>query len=368
MNLLALQSDLSAQALLPLQQHLGMVAVFVASVVALLALDLGLLHRNPQAIGWKAAAAGVMFWVALGLAFNLTLYFLALEFLSQDPSPLVASGRLAATQVADPALVRSAAGGASLALALQWLAGYVVELSLSVDNLFVFVVVLRYFAIPAALQHRVLFWGILGAVVLRASFIGLGVAVLHQFEWVSAFFGLFLLGTGAKMLWHRGDDDLVEPSKTLGFRLLRRVLPLHPQFDGTHFFSRVDARLVATPLLAALVVIEFSDIVFAVDSVPAVLAITREPIVAFTSNIAAVLGLRAMYFLLAKAVDRFHLLKPALGLVLVFVGVKMAWHWWFEKPMLPVVASLSIVLGTVILGIALSLSIPPRVKTVPPAA
>ena len=367
-HLLALQVQPVGGALLPLQDHMPLVAIFVAAVVALLALDLGLLHRNPHAIGWKAAAAGVGFWVSLALAFNVSLYFIARHALFTDPAPLLTSARLTHAQALDATAVQAGAASGALDLALQWLAGYVVELSLSVDNLFVFVVVLRHFAVRPELQHRVLFWGILGAVVLRAVFIGLGVAVLHRFEWVSALFGLFLVGTGAKMLLVRGDDDLVDPAKTFGFRLLRRILPLHPQFDGTRFFSRVETRLVATPLLAALVVIEFSDIVFAVDSVPAVLAITREPVIAFTSNIAAVLGLRAMYFLLAKAVDRFHLLKTALGIVLVFVGVKMGWHWWYERPLLPVEISLSIVLGIVILGIVLSLAIPPRERAAPPLA
>jgi tellurite resistance protein TerC len=162
----------------------------------------------------------------------------------------------------------------------------------------------------------------------------------------------------------------VDPGRTLGFRLLKLVLPLQREFQGTRFFATVDRRVVATPLLGALVVIEFSDIVFAVDSVPAVLAITREPVIAFTSNIAAVLGLRAMYFLLANAVDRFHLLKPALGLVLTFVGFKMVWHWWYKAPLMPVSWSLAVVLGTVALGTALSLAVPPKTPdagTPPPA-
>ncbi|MFZ4723150.1 MAG: TerC/Alx family metal homeostasis membrane protein [Phycisphaerales bacterium] len=365
--LLATEANASAT-LLPLGAHVGFMAAFVGTVFALLVADLALFHRNPRPVGWKAALAGVGFWVLLGLAFNATLYVLAERWLKADPAPLIEAGRITAEEAASDSLVALAATNAAFDLALQWLAGYVIEMSLSVDNLFVFVVVLRYFAIPAALQHRVLFWGILGAVVLRALFIGAGVAVLHQFDWVAGVFGVFLLVTGVKMIAPGGGDDLVDPSRTVGFRLLKFVLPLQREFDGNRFFSRVDQRLVATPLLGALVVIEFSDVVFAVDSVPAVLAITREPIIAFTSNIAAVLGLRAMYFLLANAVDRFHLLKPALGLVLAFVGLKMTWHWWYGAPLMPVVAALSIVLGTVLLGIVLSLAIPPRAKAEPPAA
>ena len=353
--------------LLPVSQHAGFVGAFVGVVLALLVADLALFHRNPRPIGWKSALGGVGFWVALGLAFNGALLMLAARWLTADPAPLVEAGRITADQATVASAVATAANGASIDLAVQWLAGYVIEMSLSVDNLFVFVVVLRHFAVPAALQHRVLFWGILGAVVLRALFIGAGVAVLHQFDWVAGVFGAFLVLTGAKMLAPGGGDDLVDPGRTLGFRLMKLLLPLQREFDGNRFFSRLDDRLVATPLLGALVVIEFSDVVFAVDSVPAVLAITREPIIAFTSNIAAVLGLRAMYFLLANAVDRFHLLKPALGLVLAFVGVKMTWHWWFGAPLMPVVAGLSIVLATVALGVVASLATPPRTKPAPPA-
>jgi len=353
--------------LLPVTQHAVFLGSFLGVVFALLVADLALLHRNPKPVGWKAALAGVGFWVMLGLAFNGALLVLSERWLRADPTPLIEAGRLTIEEAASGSLVALAASSASIDLALQWLAGYVVEISLSVDNLFVFVLVLRHFAVPAALQHRVLFWGILGAVVLRAGFIATGVAVLHRFEWVAGVFGVFLAITGLKMLFRRGDDDLVDPARTLGFRLLRRVMPLQPAFAGNRFFARADRHLVATPLLAALVVIEFTDVVFAVDSVPAVLAITREPIVAFTSNVAAVLGLRAMYFLLATAVDRFHLLQPALGLVLAFVGVKMAWQWWTGDDLLSVVTSLATVLGTVALGIVLSLAVPPRGRSTPPA-
>lgn len=347
--------------LLPVGDHATLLGGFMVAVVALLVADLTLFHRNPKPVGWLAAAAGVAFWVALALCFNAGLYVFLGEWLRAHPQTLLNAGLLAADAVESPGDVASAASFAAVGLSMQWLASYVVEMSLSVDNLFVFVVVLRYFAVPAALQHRVLFWGILGAIVMRAVFIGAGVAVMHRFEWVAGVFGAFLLFTGLKMLAPGGGDGhMVDPARTVGFRLMKLVLPLQHGFDGTHFFSKANGRVVATPLLGALVVIEFSDVIFAVDSVPAVLAITREPLIAFTSNIAAVLGLRAMYFLLANAVDRFHLLKPALGLVLAFVGVKMAWQWWYQHPLMPIAASLSIVLGTVALGAILSLLVPPR--------
>ena len=362
MHALLAQAE-GAAMLLPVGDHWRLLGIFTATVLCLLVADLAIFHRNPRPVGWGAAAAGVAFWIVLALGFNAFLHFFANHWLMNHPDQLVQAGLLGAEEASSDSLVALAAHNASMDLTLQWLASYVIELSLSVDNLFVFVVVLRYFAVPASLQHRVLFWGILGAVVLRALFIGAGVAVLHRFEWVAGVFGAFLLLTGVKMLWPGGGDDMVDPARTLGFRLLKLVLPMHREFSGSRFFSRVDDRLVATPLLGALVVIEFSDVVFAVDSVPAVLAITREPVLAFTSNIAAVLGLRAMYFLLANAVDRFHLLKPALGLVLAFVGFKMTWHWWRGSPLLPVSTSLGIVLGMVLLGIVVSLLVPPKARS-----
>ncbi len=353
----------TASLLMPLESHWGLLAAFMGVMAVLLTLDLALFHRNPTVVTWKSAALGVAFWVSLGLAFNGLLWWLAADSLSNSPQRLVDAG-LVSGLAAPAADIAHAASTASRDIALQWLAGYIVELSLSVDNLFVFVVVLRYFAIPAALHHRVLFWGIVGAVVLRAVFISAGLAIIHQFDWVAGVFGAFLVVTGFKLMSINSGGAMMDPGRTLGFRLLKLFLPLHREFAGQQFFSRKDTKLVATPLLAALVVVEFSDIVFAVDSVPAVLAITREPVVAFTSNIAAVLGLRAMYFLLANAVDRFHLLKPALGIVLVFVGLKMTWQWWYGTPLLPIAVSLSIVVGIIALGSGLSLLLPAR--TSPP--
>jgi tellurite resistance protein TerC len=360
---LAPSTQAASTILLPIGDHWKLLGVFTGTVLCLLVADLAIFHRNPRPVGWLAAGAGVAFWVLLALGFNTFMFLFAADWLRANPQPLLQAGLLSTEEMQSDSIVALAADNAGMDLALQWLASYVIELSLSVDNLFVFVVVLRYFGVPGSLQHRVLFWGILGAVVLRALFIGAGVAVLHHFDWVAGVFGAFLLLTGVKMLSPKGGDEMVDPARTLGFRLLKLVLPLHREFAGSRFFSRVDERLVATPLLGALVVIEFSDVVFAVDSVPAVLAITHEPVIAFTSNIAAVLGLRAMYFLLANAVDRFHLLKPALGLVLAFVGLKMTWHWWTGVDLLSVPASLGVVLGTVAAGIVASFLVPPRKPT-----
>jgi tellurite resistance protein TerC len=357
----AVPASTASAILLPVTDHLPLLGGFMAVVIGLLVADLTLFHRNPKPVGWLAAAGGVAFWVVLALLFNAGLFVFIDGWLRAHPQPLLNAGLLTADAMASPSDVALAASNAAFDLSVQWLASYVIEMSLSVDNLFVFVVVLRYFAVPAALQHRVLFWGILGAIIMRAVFIGAGVAVMHRFEWVAGVFGAFLLFTGLKMLApSRGDGHMVDPGRTVGFRLMKLILPLHREFDGTHFFSKANGRIVATPLLGALVVIEFSDVVFAVDSVPAVLAITREPLLAFTSNIAAVLGLRAMYFLLANAVDRFHLLKPALGLVLSFVGVKMGWQWWYHEPLLPIGISLSVICGVIGASIALSLLFPKK--------
>jgi tellurite resistance protein TerC len=205
---------------------------------------------------------------------------------------------------------------------LEFLTGYLVEKSLAVDNIFVFVLVFAYFGIPSQYQHRVLFYGIIGALGFRAIFIALG-SVLMQYWLVVTVFGLFLIATGVKML--RAPEQKVDPDRNLLIRAFRRWMPVTPDLHGQRFFVRLNGRWHATPLLVALLFLEFSDIIFAVDSVPAIFAISREPLIVFTSNVFAILGLRAMYFLLAGAIERFHLLKYALASILIFVGLKMVW-------------------------------------------
>ena len=298
--------------LLPVTDHLPLLGGFMAVVIGLLVADLTLFHRNPKPVGWLAAAGGVSFWVVLALLFNAGLFVFIDGWLRAHPQQLLNAGLLTADEMASQSLVALAASNAAIDLSVQWLASYVIEMSLSVDNLFVFVVVLRYFAVPAALQHRVLFWGILGAIIMRAVFIGAGVAVMHRFEWVAGVFGAFLVFTGLKMLApSRGDGDMVDPARTIGFRLMKMVLPLHREFNGTRFFSKANGRVVGTPLLGALVVIEFSDVVFAVDSIPAVFAVTTNPFLVFTSNIFAILGLRSLYFVLAGMAASFLFMSDA---------------------------------------------------------
>ncbi len=270
-------------------------AAFTAGVLVLLALDLGVFHRRAHAVSFREASVWSVVWIALALAVNYAFYRYAAGEFGPD------AGRR---------------------LGLEFLTGYIVEKSLAVDNIFVFVMVFQYFAIPAIYQHRVLFFGILGALLFRAGFIAVG-SVLMQYGWVVALFGLFLVFTGVKMMLV--PDRGLEPEKNPLMRLFRRVVPIAPRLDGEHFLTRAGGRWMATPLLVALVFVEISDIIFAVDSVPAIFAITREPLIVFTSNVMAILGLRSMYFLLAGAVERFELLKYGLALVLVFVGLKMVW-------------------------------------------
>jgi tellurite resistance protein TerC len=243
--------------------------------------------------------------------------------------------------------------------ALEFLAGYVVEYSLSVDNIFVFVVVLTYFGVPAAYQHRVLFFGILGALVFRGIFIALGAALL-QFEWVVWLFGAFLVFTGAKMMG--GEGGPVEPHERWVIRQFRKRFPVTGGFHGQSFFAREGGKLHATPLFICLLFLEMTDILFAVDSVPAIFGLTREPFVVFTSNVFAILGLRNLYFLLAGAVGKFHFLKYGLGIVLVFVGLKMTvlnrlWHGHF-----PITWSLGFIVGVIAVSIALSLLFPKQAQ------
>ncbi|MCE9620354.1 MAG: TerC/Alx family metal homeostasis membrane protein [Planctomycetes bacterium] len=343
----------------PIANYSGFMSLFFLGIAALLTLDLGILHRSTKVIHWKSALKSVIGWTVLALLFNVFFWWLCKGWLAADPSVLAGSEYAAKDG-------SYSAAGAANQIGLQWLASYIIELSLSVDNLFVFVIIFRHFTVPAGLQYRVLFWGILGAVALRILFITAGIELIHRFEWLASILGAFLMLTGVKLIVKSSQEDHTDPSKSVGYKLLRRMMPLTNEFHGSLFFIRRNRRWVATPLFAALVVIDITDIIFAVDSVPAVLAITKEPIIAITSNIAAILGLRAMYFLLANAVDRFHLLKPALGLVLAFVGLKMVWSWWFATSLLAIHWSLAIVLGIIVLGAVGSLAFPPKIKDAAP--
>jgi tellurite resistance protein TerC len=239
--------------------------------------------------------------------------------------------------------------------ALEFLTGYVIELSLSVDNIFVFVIVFTFFGIPREYQHRVLFFGILGALVFRVIFISLG-AVLMKFHWVIWVFGGFLVLTGLKILF--APEKPLDPEKNPLLRLLRRFVPITPELHGQKFIVMKNGVRHGTPLLVALMAIEFSDIIFAVDSVPAIFAITREPLIVFTSNIFAILGLRSMFFLLSGVMHKFHFLKYGLGIVLIFVGLKMAWLNEAFGGKFPIVWSLGIIAGVLGSSVVISLLFP----------
>ena len=326
--------------LFPFAAYWWFYAGFTLFVLGLLALDLGVFHRQAHAVSVKEAFAWTLVWFSLALAFCAGLYFYA-----QWKFPL------------DPRLAGLNHAALASQTALEFLAGYVIEASLSVDNLFVFVVVLGYFAVPPQYQHRVLFYGILGALVFRALFISLG-AVLMQFHWVILLFGGFLILTGIKILF--APEKPIEPEKNPLLRILRRMLPVTPGLHGDKFLLRLNGVWHATPLFVCLVFIEVSDIVFAVDSVPAIFALTREPLIVFTSNAFAILGLRSLFFLLAGVMHKFRFLKYGLGVVLVFVGLKMVWLNAAFGGKFPISWSLGIIGAVLGATVALSWLLPAR--------
>lgn len=336
--------------LFPFAEYWWFYALFMLGVLALLALDLGVFHRQAHEVRPKEALGWSIFWVSLAMVFCFGFWKYAQWKLPQDPR-LLAAGM-------------SPEQGLALAnqTALEFLTGFVVEKSLSIDNVFVFVVVFSYFAIPAKYQHRVLFYGILGALVFRAIFISLG-AALMQFHWVIWVFGGFLILTGIKILF--APEKPIEPDKNPVIRLLKRILPVTPQLQGDKFLLKLHGVWHATPLFVALVFIELSDIVFAVDSVPAIFAITKEPLIVFTSNVFAILGLRALFFLLAGVMHRFWALKYGLGVILVFVGLKMVWLNEAFGGKFPVTWSLGIIGGLLTLSVVISFLFPK--PTVQPA-
>jgi tellurite resistance protein TerC len=337
--------------LFPFAEYWWFYGGFTLFVLLLLALDLGVFHRKAHEVSVKEAAAWSVVWVTLALTFNALFYYFMLQRFPADP-------RLMAVPGFNPTLAAKNA-------ALEFLAGYVVEYSLSVDNIFVFVVVLSYFSVPSRFQHRVLFFGILGALIFRAIFIGLG-AWLLRIEWIIWIFGAFLLYTGVRMMF--AEEKGVEPEQNAIIRVFRRFVPVTPELHGNHFFVVVDGVRHATPLFIALLFLELTDIVFAVDSVPAIFALTREPLIVFTSNIFAILGLRNLYFMLKGAIDKFHMLKYGLGIVLIFVGLKMVWLNRLYGGHFPITVSLGIIVGVIAASIVLSLLFPkpPSEEGVPP--
>jgi tellurite resistance protein TerC len=287
---------------------------FLAFVSALLIVDLLLVHRKPHAPSTKEAAIESAVWISIGLAFTGVMAFW--------------HGSQAAT---------------------EYISGYLIEKSLSVDNVFVWALIMSYFAVPRKYQFRVLFWGVFGALVLRFIFIFAGVELLERFEWMLFVFGGFLLITAFRMLRH-GDDDEVHPENNPVLRVVRRIVPSSTEYDGQKMFVRRAGKLLATPLFAVLIVIETSDVVFAVDSIPAILAVSREQFIVFSSNAFAILGLRALYFLLADLRDKFSYLQQGLAVILAFVGVKMIVAEWWHIPTPLSLGVIALVLAVAILA------------------
>ncbi len=289
-------------------------------IVVLLMLDILVLHRKPKVLKTRRAVMETLMWVAFGVAFGVSI--------------IVGFG--------------AKAGG-------EYFSGYLIEYSLSIDNVFVWALIFTFFAVPALYQHRVLFWGIFGALVLRAMFIFAGVALITKFEWILYIFGAFLIYTAIKLL--RGQDEEINPEESLAFRLVKRVVPSTPDLDGQKLFTKINGKRLATPLFAVLVLVETTDVLFAVDSVPAVLAVSREQFIVFTSNAFAILGLRALYFLLADLHARFTYLQQGLAIILGFVGIKMIIHKWLE---------ISGPVSLIVIGVVLVVAIVASLKLGPP--
>jgi tellurite resistance protein TerC len=296
-------------------------AIFAGVIVVMLAADLGIFRKRVREISIREALVRSAIWISVAALFNGAVYL----------------------------WVGEQAG-------LEFTAGYLLEEALSVDNLFVFVLIFTAFRVAPAHQHRVLFWGIIGAVVLRGVFIGVGVALVHRFHWVMIFFGLLLLYTAYKLFKGGDDDEEFNPDKNVAFRAFRRVVPAVPEFHGSKFFVRKDGKSYATPLLAVLVLVETSDVLFALDSIPAVFGVSNNPFVVYTSNIFAILGLRSMYFLLAGVMHKFRFLKTGLAVILAFIGGKMVLEHYVH---VSIGLSLGFIAVVLVASIVASIVLPP---------
>lgn len=265
-------------------------------VLSMLAVDLGVFHRRAHEVSIKEATVWSIVWISLAMLFNVGLY---LFWDKLSPTSNYSNSEAA----------------------LAFFTGYLIEKSLSVDNIFVFVLIFTFFAVPAVYQHRVLFWGILGALLMRGTLIAVGAVLLKEFHWIIYIFGAFLIFTGIRMAVHRNEE--MHPEQNPVVRLLRRIMPVTENYERDHFFIRRAGKLLATPLFLVLLVVETTDLIFAVDSIPAIFAVTNDPFIVYTSNVFAILGLRSLYFLLAGVIDKFYYLKLGLSVVLAFVGTKM---------------------------------------------
>ncbi len=309
--------------------------VFLSAILLFLALDLGIFNKNPHIIGAKEASKWTAGFVTISFLFSGVIYWLYSNSYIENPDglkPMTAS--------------------------IKYLTGYLIELSLSVDNIFIIAIIFSSFKIPKKHQHRVLFWGILGAIIFRGLMIYFGVIIINKFTWTTYLFGAFLIFTALKMLFTK-DDDEFNPKNSLVYKLLGKIIPITNHIEKDNFFVKTDSRLFATPLFVALIVIEVMDVVFALDSVPAILAITSDPFLVFSSNIFAILGLRSMYFFLAHMLEKFSYLEYSLIAILTFVGLKMLLKDFIEVPEW---VSLGVIALSLIIGVIVSLQISEKEK------
>jgi tellurite resistance protein TerC len=304
--------------------------IFIACVLVFLALDLGVFHKHEHVIRSKEASIWTAIWVTIALSFSGVIYWLFSSGLVVNPTELTPNEAV-----------------------LKYITGYLIELSLSVDNVFVIAVIFASFKIPPVYQHRVLFWGILGAIIFRALMILFGVALINKFDWIIYVFGVFLLWTAYKML--KSDESDFDPKESVVFRQIKKIYPITGTVQGNQFFVKRMGVKAATPLFVALIVIELTDILFALDSIPAILAITADPFIVFSSNILAILGLRSMYFLISRMLDKFRFINYSLVVILAFVGLKMLFSSYIHPPEW---VSLTVISLSLIGGIAASLLIP----------
>jgi tellurite resistance protein TerC len=302
--------------------------LFFALVFIILALDLGVFNKTPHIISTKEASKWTAIWVSVSIAFSGIIYWLYGTNYIANPNNLSQTGA-----------------------ALKFITGYLIELSLSVDNIFVIAIIFASFKIPQKYQHRVLFWGILGAIVFRGLMISFGVVLINKFSWTTYLFGVFLIFTAMKMLFSKDEEDF-EPKDSFVYKTLGKIIPITSETDKENFFIKTAKGKAATPLFVALIVIEVMDVLFAVDSVPAILAITSDPFLVFSSNIFAILGLRSMYFFLANMLEKFSYLEYSLIAILTFVGLKMLLHDYIEIPEWASLAFIAVALGV---GIVVSL-------------
>ncbi len=302
--------------------------LFNVFVLAMLALDLGVFHREKRTVKWGEALGWTAFWIALAAAFATLIYFFGHTI----------TGRHASSNPQ---------------LALQFVTGYIIELSLSVDNLFVFLLIFRYFRVPDHLQHKVLFWGVVGALVMRAIFIAAGVTLLNRFGWVIYVFAAILIYSGFRLLRQQGRE--LDPKRNPVLRGFQKMFSMTDDYQGEKFFVRRGARRFATPLAVVLLLVETTDVLFATDSIPAVLAVTRDPFIVYTSNVFAILGLRSLYFALAGMIEAFHFLHYGLSVILILIGVKMLLSNYVE---IPTWIALAAVAGILAISVGLSVAFP----------